>query len=165
MYNVTSGCDQILSDSAPTLFVMMPRVTSLGSTSFRRYSIAASRAYSSDGKQTPPATPSHPHPSQSYLGPDAGDHRTPVKARTSNVAEHVFIAARNRADALTASAMASISRLGFQLNRITGYEDIETLKERVSQNGETPARTHATLQPTLIEFHRAQTQGRPTSRP
>jgi She9 / Mdm33 family len=46
------------------------------------------------------------------------------------------VAIRKRADEFTASTETLFSRLGSQLNKATGYEDIEVLKSNVVKQGE-----------------------------
>ncbi|KAF8195501.1 sensitive to high expression protein 9 [Pholiota molesta] len=57
-----------------------------------------------------------------------------VKQRIRSWTEQAAIALRNKADDFTASSKATFSQLGSELNRVTGYEEIEVLKreERIN---------------------------------
>ena len=52
--------------------------------------------------------------------------------------ERQFIGLRHRTDSLVARLATSFTRLGGEINRVTGYDEIETLKRRVVSQG-TPA--------------------------
>ncbi|KDR82642.1 hypothetical protein GALMADRAFT_57754 [Galerina marginata CBS 339.88] len=54
-----------------------------------------------------------------------------VKNRIREWSEQATIILRNRADDFTASTKTTFSQLGSQLNRVTGYEEIEALKRGV----------------------------------
>ena len=58
-----------------------------------------------------------------------------VKQRIREWTEQATIALRNRADDFTASTKTTFSQLGSQLNRVTGYEEIEALKRGVVEQG------------------------------
>jgi sensitive to high expression protein 9 len=58
-----------------------------------------------------------------------------VKQRIREWTEQATIALRNRADDFTASTKTTFSHLGSQLNRVTGYEEIEALKRGVVEQG------------------------------
>lgn len=58
-----------------------------------------------------------------------------VKKRIREWTEQATIALRNRADDFTDSAKVTFSQLGSQLNRVTGYEEIEALKRGVVEQG------------------------------
>jgi sensitive to high expression protein 9, mitochondrial len=58
-----------------------------------------------------------------------------VKQRIRKWTEQATIALRNRADDFTANTKTTFSQLGSQLNRVTGYEEIEALKRGVVEQG------------------------------
>ncbi|KAF8909008.1 hypothetical protein CPB84DRAFT_117917 [Gymnopilus junonius] len=58
-----------------------------------------------------------------------------VKRRIREWTEQATIALRNRADDFTESTKVTFSQLGSQLNRVTGYEEIEALKRGVVEQG------------------------------
>ena len=62
-------------------------------------------------------------------------HAEIVKQRIREWAEHGAIVLRNRADGFTATTKATFSQLGSELNRVTGYEEIEALKRKVVDQG------------------------------
>ena len=62
-------------------------------------------------------------------------HAEIVKQRIREWAEQGAIVLRNRADGFTATTKATFSQLGSELNRVTGYEEIETLKRNVVEQG------------------------------
>ena len=62
-------------------------------------------------------------------------HAEIVKQRIREWAEHGAIVLRNRADGFTVTTKATFSQLGSELNRVTGYEEIEALKRKVVEQG------------------------------
>lgn len=62
-------------------------------------------------------------------------HAEIVKQRVREWAEQGAIVLRNRADGFTATTKATFSQLGSELNRVTGYEEIEALKRKVVEQG------------------------------
>ena len=62
-------------------------------------------------------------------------HAEIVKQRIREWAEQGAIVLRNRADGFTATTKATFSQLGSELNRVTGYEEIEALKRKVVEQG------------------------------
>lgn len=58
-----------------------------------------------------------------------------VKKRIREWSEQAAIALRNRADDFTAHTKTTFSQLGSELNRVTGYEEIEALKRAVVEQG------------------------------
>jgi len=58
-----------------------------------------------------------------------------VKQRIREWTEQATIGLRNRADDFTANTKTTFSQLGSQLNRVTGYEEIEALKRGVVEQG------------------------------
>ncbi|KAJ6584693.1 Mdm33 family-domain-containing protein [Mycena capillaripes] len=54
-----------------------------------------------------------------------------LKERVRKWTENTAIAVRSRADEFTSTTKTTLSQLGFHLNRMTGYEEIEALKRRV----------------------------------
>ncbi|KAF9561344.1 sensitive to high expression protein 9 [Agrocybe pediades] len=59
-----------------------------------------------------------------------------VKKRIREWAEQATIALRHRADDFTAATKTTFSQLGSELNRVTGYEEIEALKKGVVEQEE-----------------------------
>ena len=62
-------------------------------------------------------------------------HAEIVKRRIREWAEQGAIVLRNRADGFTSTTKATFSQLGSELNRVTGYEEIEALKRKVVEQG------------------------------
>ena len=62
-------------------------------------------------------------------------HAEIVKQRIREWAEQGAIVLRDRADGFTATTKATFSQLGSELNRVTGYEEIEALKRKVVEQG------------------------------
>lgn len=62
-------------------------------------------------------------------------HAEIVKQRIREWAEQGAIVLRSRADGFTATTKATFSQLGSELNRVTGYEEIEALKRKVVEQG------------------------------
>lgn len=58
-----------------------------------------------------------------------------VKQRIQEWTEQAAIVLRNRADDFTTTTKATFSQLGSELNRVTGYEEIEALKRGVVKQG------------------------------
>ncbi|KAL1661760.1 Mdm33 family-domain-containing protein [Schizophyllum commune] len=89
------------------------------------------------------ASSSHPEPGSSHpesASNSPSDPPTPSKAeeilaqlqtRLREFAEQTAIAVRNRADDFTARSKSTFSQLGAELNRVTGYEEIDALKKDV----------------------------------
>lgn len=97
------------------------------------------------------ATPSHPTPSKPAGQSEASDGARPdgepvlserlrgaaslfrgsIAKATGNTAINI----RKRADGFTSVTQALFSELGGQLNRATGYEEIEQLKKKVQEQG------------------------------
>ncbi|KAL1719661.1 Mdm33 family-domain-containing protein [Schizophyllum commune] len=89
------------------------------------------------------ASSSHPEPGSSQpesASNSPSDPPTPSKAeeilaqlqtRLREFAEQTAIAVRNRADDFTARSKSTFSQLGAELNRVTGYEEIDALKKDV----------------------------------
>ncbi|KAH9480546.1 Sensitive to high expression protein 9-like protein, mitochondrial [Psilocybe cubensis] len=59
-----------------------------------------------------------------------------VKTRIREWSEQAAIALRNRADDFTAHTKTRFSQLGSEINRVTGYEEIEALKRSVVEHEE-----------------------------
>lgn len=59
-----------------------------------------------------------------------------VKQRLRSWSENAGIQLRQRADTFTAKVATTFSHLGSELNKVTGYEEIEALKRRVVEQGE-----------------------------
>ena len=62
-------------------------------------------------------------------------HAETVKQRIREWSEQAAIVLRNRADGFTATTKTTFSQLGSELNRVTGYEEIEALKRKVVEQG------------------------------
>jgi len=58
-----------------------------------------------------------------------------LKQRIREWTELAAVVLRNKADGFTANTKATFSRLGSELNRVTGYEEIEALKRDVVEQG------------------------------
>lgn len=58
-----------------------------------------------------------------------------LKERLRLWSEDAAIAVRERADRYTASAAVTFAQLGRELNKVTGYEQIEKLKREVTEQG------------------------------
>jgi sensitive to high expression protein 9 len=84
------------------------------------------------------SSPADPKTSESSESPKLSSyHAEIVKQRIREWAEHGAIVLRNRADGFTATTKATFSQLGSELNRVTGYEEIEALKREVVEQGRT----------------------------
>ncbi|KAH9942907.1 Mdm33 family-domain-containing protein [Amylocystis lapponica] len=84
-----------------------------------------------DGTQTrtePPRIPEEPTPTNADV-----DHIAQVRERITKLSENTAIALRERVDRHTANLATTFSHLGKELNRITGYGEIEQLKSRVAE--------------------------------
>lgn len=62
---------------------------------------------------------------------DVGD----VKERLRTWSEDAALIIRDRADRYTAVAVRSFAELGRELNKVTGYGEIESLKQQVAEQG------------------------------
>ncbi|KAJ7695705.1 Mdm33 family-domain-containing protein [Mycena rosella] len=91
----------------------------------RHLSPLADRSASSETETT--------RPSLSNAEPVASSskHTSEFKHRLREWTDNTAIAVRGRADEFTSTTKTTLSQLGFQLNKMTGYEEIETLKRRV----------------------------------
>ena len=58
-----------------------------------------------------------------------------LKIRLRLWSENVIIAARERVDLYTTSAIRTFAQLGRELNKVTGYGEIENLKRQVADQG------------------------------
>lgn len=74
-------------------------------------------------------------PSDSHRDPLTAHDLKIVKARIREWTEQATISLRNRADDFTAKSKTTFSQLGNQLNKLTGYEEIEALKRCVVEQG------------------------------
>ncbi|CAK5270199.1 unnamed protein product, partial [Mycena citricolor] len=75
-----------------------------------------------------------PRPSSSALTEkpvSAPDPSSELKQRIRKFVDESLLKARTRADEFSAAAKTTFSQLGLQLNKVTGYEEIEALKRRV----------------------------------
>jgi sensitive to high expression protein 9, mitochondrial len=91
----------------------------------------------SDGinASSPPATEPSKSP-ESTESPSLSSYNAEiVKQRIREWTEQAAIVLRNRADGFTATTKATFSQLGSELNRVTGYEEIEDLKRGVVEQG------------------------------
>jgi len=59
-----------------------------------------------------------------------------VKKRIREWSEQATVSLRHRADDFTAATKTTFSQLGSELNKVTGYEEIEALKRGVVEQGE-----------------------------
>ncbi|KAJ7134350.1 Mdm33 family-domain-containing protein [Mycena epipterygia] len=66
-------------------------------------------------------------------GGSSSKHTSELKDRLRKWTDNTAIAVRDRADEFTSTTKTTLSQLGFQLNRMTGYEEIEALKRRVAE--------------------------------
>ncbi|KAI4519106.1 hypothetical protein K523DRAFT_291963 [Schizophyllum commune Tattone D] len=96
------------------------------------------RSPSSDFTSSAHSESASSHPESASNSPS--DPPTPSKAeeilaqlqtRLREFAEQTAIAVRNRADDFTARSKSTFSQLGAELNRVTGYEEIDALKKDV----------------------------------
>ncbi|KAJ7465320.1 Mdm33 family-domain-containing protein [Mycena latifolia] len=71
-----------------------------------------------------------------------------LKDRLRKWTDSTAIAVRGRADEFTSTTKTTLSQLGFHLNRMTGYEEIDALKRRVVEQG---ARNAARLAKTAYD--------------
>ncbi|KAF7297725.1 NADPH--cytochrome P450 reductase [Mycena kentingensis (nom. inval.)] len=89
----------------------------------------ADASASSSSTSPPPSSEPNPNPDPNpNLNPETPPE---LASRLRKWSEDTAIAARTRADEFSATARTTLSQLGLQLNRITGYEEIEALKRRV----------------------------------
>ena len=101
--------------------------------------------------QPGPAEPAEPsggkdgaRPDQPVLSGRLQEATTLLRGYITKAAGDTAINVRKRADGFTAVTQALFSELGGQLNRATGYEDIELLKKKVGEQG-TSSLTHPFL--------------------
>lgn len=81
-------------------------------------------------------TPATPQPSTSP--PSSLETIIPVdefKVKLRTLSESAAIAIRERADRYTATAATTFAQLGRELNKVTGYGEIESLKRQVADQG------------------------------
>ncbi|KAI0947476.1 hypothetical protein AcW1_007696 [Taiwanofungus camphoratus] len=69
------------------------------------------------------------------VGTDVNRHLANVKERLQGWSERTALLLRQRVDKHTADIASTFSQLGSELNRVTGYEEIEVLKRRVVEQG------------------------------
>lgn len=105
---------------------------------------SASPASSLDASAFSTLPTSEPIPNASSASPslDVGPTGPSKEAEMENVkkmirewTERTAIQVRKQADAYTSKAVKTFSQLGAELNKVTGYEEIETLKKRVVAQG------------------------------
>ncbi len=95
----------------------------------------------SDPSTTEAGPSSHSHPPLAHSAPETS--KTPVEAvdveqvkeKLRTWAENAAVALRGRADQYTSSAIKSFAQLGRELNKVTGYQEIEALKRAVASQG------------------------------
>src|SRR6266404_179351 len=80
----------------------------------------------------PSASPSSPSPGLKFKEPSGLED---VQSTIRCWSEQHFIELRQRTDSLVARLATSFTRLGGEINRVTGYEEIETLKRQVVSQG------------------------------
>ena len=92
----------------------------------------------SDGAQTDEPLPTFSD-SSSFSKPDARslspNQLDLVKQRLRSWTEQAAITLRVKADDFTASTKTTFSQLGSELNRVTGYDEIEVLKRGIVEQG------------------------------
>jgi hypothetical protein len=111
-------------------------------TPIRRFSMSM-RTLNSSGQTGPSrsATPTVTHPREpSAESPTKFIVRdlygvASVGGRIRGWVERTVVALRNRAGDVTTSTQSNLSRLGSQINQVTGYEEIEALKKQVVEQG------------------------------
>jgi hypothetical protein len=82
-------------------------------------------------------SPLTPSPSSSLKSRESSGVED-VQSIIRHWSERQFIGLRQRTDTLVARLATSFTRLGGEINRVTGYDEIESLKRRVVSQG-TPA--------------------------
>ena len=87
-------------------------------------------------KPDAPRGPSGSQTPQTVPGIDVED----LKQKLRTWSENAAIAIRERTDKYTHSAIKTFAQLGRELNKVTGYGEIETLKRQVAEQGEQNAR-------------------------
>ena len=85
---------------------------------------------------TQPSGPQSLDQSKSVSSTEFTSHANRFKGYLREWSGNGAIAIRKRAEGFTASTETLFSQLGSQLNRATGYEDIELLKRNVVEQGE-----------------------------
>lgn len=88
---------------------------------------------------SPPASPSSTRESTSDT-PDSWKNLSPydlelVKQRIREWTDQAAVTFRERADGFTNQTKTKFSRLGAEMSKVTGYEEIEALKREVVQQG------------------------------
>jgi sensitive to high expression protein 9 len=81
-----------------------------------------------------PFSSTRPHISSEPVA-SSSKHTSELKDRLRKWTDNTAVAVRGRADEFTSATRTTLSQLGFQLNRMTGYEEIEALKRRVVEQG------------------------------
>lgn len=104
---------------------------SLTTTSLRRTTRPPSADSTPPQEQTPPTSP-EPTPSSSTR-PDYDIEQ--VRSRLAEISDRALINLRTKADDFTTTTKITFSRLGAELNKVTGYEAIEALKRQVVEQG------------------------------
>lgn len=61
-----------------------------------------------------------------------------IKAQFKELSHETLGRMRDRGDGFTRQVARTFAQLGSELNRVTGYEEIEALKRRVVQQGASP---------------------------
>jgi hypothetical protein len=84
---------------------------------------------------------------------------TLVRNRLRAWSEHAAVLFKKRADTLTLTTKSAFSHLGSHLNKVSGYEEIEALKNRVQEQG----KFNPHLKPISdISIHRGSNARKPT---
>jgi She9 / Mdm33 family len=79
-------------------------------------------------------SPSAP-PSTGPVSSEADERIENIQSRVRQWSERNTIALRRRADTLVARLAVSFTRLGGEINKVTGYDEIEELKRQVVSQG------------------------------
>ncbi|KAK0201987.1 Mdm33 family-domain-containing protein [Desarmillaria ectypa] len=131
----------------------MLRATFRASRSFPTRSFSTTPSWKSAQPPSPDNTPSRHEPESSEAAKQPSDPSSSkaepsidlqqVKNRLFEWSDHAAIMLRTRADDFTETTKSTFSQLGAQLNKATGYEEIEVLKRQVVEQ---EARIKATRQ-------------------
>lgn len=79
--------------------------------------------------------PSAEQPVQSTSSPSRDVQIVAVKERIREWSHETAALLRHRSDTFTRKVAVTFAQLGHELNRVTGYEEIEALKKKVAEQG------------------------------
>ncbi len=123
----------------------MLRAASRASRTFPTRSFSTTRSWKSAQPPSPGSTPPRHEPESSEAAkqpsdPSSSKAEAPVdlqqvKNRLLEWSDQAAITLRTRADDFTETTKSTFSQLGAQLNKVTGYEEIEILKRQVVEQG------------------------------